>query len=133
MSDKLTQWLDAVEARTANATPGPWEVVNTATPSTFTNHWREIGVAGRGFGTVVGSSSYHSSRYGEVSGVRIMDGDAAFIAESRSDVPRLLRLVRALMAYDKQNYKHVGACSCRECSARSGELSAVIAEIEETL
>lgn len=88
--------LDAIEARANAATEGPWESLATATGSSFAKQWREIGTVGVGRGTIVGASSYHSSVYGEVSGVRISEADAEFIAASRTDVPRLVATVRDL-------------------------------------
>ncbi len=72
--------LDAIEARAAAATPGPWEVID-----------------------LIGSRPLRASVWTTEDGVHDVclaeettPADAAFIAQARTDIPALLAVARAL-------------------------------------
>jgi hypothetical protein len=112
VSDKLTAYLDAVEKRANAATVGPWSVVG-----------RDYKI--KGFPQIelpTERQHYFPVNFPE---------DADFIAASRTDVPRLLRLVRALLA--EREYDHDPRIGLPEALALIDATDEVIAEIEAQL
>ena len=82
--------LAAMEARCAAATPGPWAVDGTAALGAY-------GVVCATAAEHVASVFYLAQRL-SLSNRPKRDANAAFIAASRSDLPRLLAEVRRLRA-----------------------------------
>lgn len=77
--------LAAIEARAAAATPGPWSWWTS-------NSVRRLSSDATGKdGDVLDAHMHPSGRHADVS---VSEADAAFIAASRADVPRLLARVR---------------------------------------
>lgn len=70
------QLLKDLKEKLSQATPRPWKVVSTP-QGIMGKNWKEIESIDRNW--VVTSGQYHSSRYGDVSGVRIRDVDAELI------------------------------------------------------
>ena len=95
----MTNWLDEIEQRAAKATEGPWNWQINQDDET---------------GTVITAKNNHNENYGHgpfgstnllttigSSAVLAHHEDAAFIAHSREDIPRLVKRVRELEEFVK--------------------------------
>jgi hypothetical protein len=112
MSEKLQQYLEAVQARADAATPD-W---CSGVPET-----------GRLFASGHGAEIAHFHEVGYMSYPR--EANVRFAIGARTDVPRLLRLVRALMA-ERFSGETPFRGSFAELKAAERATDAVIAEIE---
>jgi hypothetical protein len=111
MVSKLQQYLDAVQERANAATAGPWESGSTVT------NWPEDTECPDVLMEWMDNGGEYASNWDQVK------VDAAFIAAARTDVPRLLRLARSLVAI-------LDSRSLDEVKVRVAAADAVIAEIE---
>jgi hypothetical protein len=95
--------LDAIEARAAAATSGPWFVrflddeaamnlvaISTSPDTGRDERWPEFDC-----GTIVAATLIQQPRYVDVADDR-WDENARFVASARSDVPRLVSEIRRL-------------------------------------
>src|SRR5690606_22140023 len=96
MSDLLSE----IEERLANATPGPWDWV----PSAVEGGSHVLGVVGESGFPVLRTSPYAPPR----------QRDAEFIAHARTDVPRLVKALEAVLE-DHKPRTHATHTGCREC------------------
>lgn len=98
------EFLDAVDARAAAATDGPWECTEAynGDPSNGPTHHEIRGTVGRDDEVITVATTDLD---------RIGGGDAAFIASTRTDVPRMSAALRAVLAAtcasdDGSEYEH---------------------------
>jgi hypothetical protein len=97
--------LEAIRARAEAATPGPWEASSAPDyPQGNTLGW-DVMAAPRCV----------------VAGAPLPQNDAAFIAHSREDVPKLLAEVERLRSVEQAAHRYVRA-RAEELSDRYGEL-----------
>jgi hypothetical protein len=116
MTDKLSAYLDAVDARVSAATPGPWEPHDTER-----DLWD-------GEDYVFDGQGKARNKQGPV--------NLAFAAAARADVPRLLRLLRALLIERDATFALDMQWSCANFDSLADvntTTNAVIAEIEASL
>ena len=108
MSELSEAQLLEIERRAAAATPGPWFVrflddVNAmnlvavgTTPDTGAGErWPDFDHS-----TIVAATLVQEPRYVDI-GDHLWDENAAFIAQARSDIPRLIAEIRRLRAHKK--------------------------------
>jgi hypothetical protein len=121
---KLTQWLDAVDARANAATPGPWFDQYEYDGARTVCSMRSVDV------TFCVNKAIHAPGEPPYGATK---ENGRFIAASRTDVPRLVRLVKALLLEreraDAPRVQGHMAAYLEACVATD----AVIAEIEATL
>lgn len=90
MSEKLD--LEAIKARLAAATPGPWRAVEMT----------HYGEPGTGFGWVAGGKQPCGAIMGEESGGAGMLEDAVFIAHAPEDIAALVAEVERLAEANRE-------------------------------
>jgi hypothetical protein len=87
--------LDAIDARTTAATPGPWENVSNGIQSDYGIAAVDRGVIAPGW---------------------VWREDAGFIAEARQDVPAMATALRAILNLHQPVEQRVGPPICGGCS-----------------
>lgn len=96
MTDSITQALDEMQARCNAATEGPWEI--------YDDGW-DISVCTAGDGTPGITYVAEKLRQGRDEG----ESDARFVAASRTDMPKLIAALRAVLEVVQDEY-HADTC-----------------------
>ncbi len=132
MNAKLTEILASIEARANAATPGPWSTYDNSFDAGVVNGLRP---AKEGEYSYSGSGICYDTMIcgGEPSEGHFEGPDADFVAASRTDIPKLLAVVKKLMEQRNKWADYGGGLEMpKQIEAENAVLLAILSDKAES-